>query len=218
MSNILFVSNWNLLKNYFVEISDQYLDTPLMVSSFNELNLINPDTSFGIVILDCTKGDENANAQAISIIKERFNGVPVWAFLDEEQISSIPLLIGMGYQNFIGEWQNTFETASILNAGARGIRLCSVQFLERFSLQSRSSDYRISNLFKSLPAREIQVLFYLKEGMQNKEIATELGLAEATVKLHIKNLCRKFEVHNRTAMLAIAFGNGFFDKYSPIKS
>jgi two-component system, NarL family, nitrate/nitrite response regulator NarL len=46
--------------------------------------------------------------------------------------------------------------------------------------------------------REVQVLEILQTGKSNKAIARELGLAEATVKVHIKSVLRKLGASNRT--------------------
>ncbi|MBJ6128464.1 LuxR C-terminal-related transcriptional regulator [Microvirga splendida] len=55
--------------------------------------------------------------------------------------------------------------------------------------------------------REIQILRLLTTGASNKLIARELGLAEATVKVHIKAILRKAKAENRTqaAMWASQF-------------
>nr|WP_246215681.1 helix-turn-helix transcriptional regulator [Microvirga makkahensis] len=50
---------------------------------------------------------------------------------------------------------------------------------------------------KSLSAREIEVLAWLKEGAPNKTIARKLNLAETTVKVHVKAILRKIGVVNR---------------------
>lgn len=49
-----------------------------------------------------------------------------------------------------------------------------------------------------LSAREMTVLTYLGEGMQNKEIANAISLSEATIKMHVKSICKKLEANNRT--------------------
>jgi two-component system nitrate/nitrite response regulator NarL len=49
-----------------------------------------------------------------------------------------------------------------------------------------------------LSKREIQILRYLTHGASNKHIARELGLTEATVKVHIKAILRKVKAANRT--------------------
>ncbi len=49
-----------------------------------------------------------------------------------------------------------------------------------------------------LSARETQILRCLTQGDTNKLIARELGVAEATVKVHLKAILRKLKAANRT--------------------
>lgn len=56
----------------------------------------------------------------------------------------------------------------------------------------------------ALSARERHVLQALCNGQTNKEIARELHLSEATVKLHMKTLSRRLGVNNRTQAALIA--------------
>jgi DNA-binding NarL/FixJ family response regulator len=46
--------------------------------------------------------------------------------------------------------------------------------------------------------REIALLTRLRQGMQNKTIAYELGIAESTVKVHLRNIMSKLHASNRT--------------------
>jgi two-component system nitrate/nitrite response regulator NarL len=50
----------------------------------------------------------------------------------------------------------------------------------------------------SLSGRESQILHFLTKGASNKLIARDLGVAEATVKVHIKAILRKVKAANRT--------------------
>jgi two-component system nitrate/nitrite response regulator NarL len=49
-----------------------------------------------------------------------------------------------------------------------------------------------------LSGRETQILSHLTLGASNKHIARELGVAEATVKVHLKAILRKVKATNRT--------------------
>lgn len=60
------------------------------------------------------------------------------------------------------------------------------------------------HLSQKLSPRETEVLDGLCRGLANKEIARELGLAEVTIKLHVRTLCRKLDAKNRTHAAMIA--------------
>ncbi len=51
---------------------------------------------------------------------------------------------------------------------------------------------------KSLSNRELEVLTYMKDGLKNPEIATELSLSTKTVENHVRNILLKLGVRNRT--------------------
>ena len=57
---------------------------------------------------------------------------------------------------------------------------------------------------KQLSQRERQVLSGLCQGHSNKEIARDLDLQEVTIKLHVRNLCKKLNAKNRTQAALIA--------------
>lgn len=49
----------------------------------------------------------------------------------------------------------------------------------------------------SLTEREKQTLGLIAAGHNNKQIARELGISDATVKIYVRNLLRKFDLHSR---------------------
>lgn len=54
--------------------------------------------------------------------------------------------------------------------------------------------------------REVALLARLREGMQNKVIAHELGIAESTVKVHLRNIMAKLHASNRTQVASMLAG------------
>jgi len=60
----------------------------------------------------------------------------------------------------------------------------------------------------ALTPREREVLEFLVKGLANKEIARHLGLAEVTVKLHMRRILEKLKVPNRAAAAAVAIRQG----------
>lgn len=70
------------------------------------------------------------------------------------------------------------------------------------ALLERSS---ISNPLASLTEREMGVLRLVATGLSNKQIANQLFISEETVKVHIRNLLRKLNVHSRVAATVLYF-------------
>lgn len=62
---------------------------------------------------------------------------------------------------------------------------------------------------KLLSAREVQILCCLADGYSNKQVARELDITEATVKVHVKTVLRKLRLMNRTQAAIWAVQNGF---------
>jgi len=52
--------------------------------------------------------------------------------------------------------------------------------------------------YSNLTKREKNIVEFVKNGYPNKSIAQQLELAESTVKCHIHNICKKWNVTNRT--------------------
>jgi DNA-binding CsgD family transcriptional regulator len=70
-----------------------------------------------------------------------------------------------------------------------------------------ASDFRPSDVRRIFPAlsdREAEVLFWITEGKQNREIADILQRSLTTVQEHVENLLRKLNMENRHAMTTFA--------------
>lgn len=63
----------------------------------------------------------------------------------------------------------------------------------------------------SLTGRELDVLRRVALGGSNKQIATELGIGESTVKTHLLNVFDKLGVGDRTRAVTLAMERGLFD-------
>ena len=56
--------------------------------------------------------------------------------------------------------------------------------------------------------RELDVLSLMASGKRNKEIASELSIAEDTVKMHVRNILSKLQVNDRTEAVTVALRRG----------
>lgn len=60
-----------------------------------------------------------------------------------------------------------------------------------------------------LTPTQLKVLQGVRSGRLNKQIAHDLGIAEATVKAHMTALMRKLNVRNRTQVAVVAQALGY---------
>lgn len=75
----------------------------------------------------------------------------------------------------------------------------TMPLLKRFAYDARTADTR-----SALTLREMQILECLADGESNKMIASRYGIAEETVKSHLKNLYEKLGASDRAHAVAIA--------------
>ncbi|MCU7934807.1 MAG: two-component system response regulator NarL [Candidatus Thiodiazotropha sp. (ex Dulcina madagascariensis)] len=69
-------------------------------------------------------------------------------------------------------------------------------------------DNKLTEPITSLTARERQILQHLSQGLSNKQIAKALEISEGTVKVHVKHLLKKLNLHSRTEAAVWALNEG----------
>ncbi|MDQ1363860.1 MAG: two-component system, NarL family, nitrate/nitrite response regulator NarL [Pseudomonadota bacterium] len=69
--------------------------------------------------------------------------------------------------------------------------------------------------FSELTPRELEILCLLADGQSNKIIARNLGISDGTVKLHVKAILRKLNVHSRVEAAVIAVEQGLRQSNNP---
>jgi len=62
-----------------------------------------------------------------------------------------------------------------------------------------------------LTPRETQVLTHVATGEANRDVAVALGIAEETVKAHMKSILAKLSANDRTHAVAIALRRGIIE-------
>ncbi|MEE8491833.1 MAG: response regulator transcription factor [Acidimicrobiia bacterium] len=62
-----------------------------------------------------------------------------------------------------------------------------------------------------LSPRETEILVLVSRGLENKQIATELGISEATVKTHLKGVFSRLDVSSRAEAAAVGLRLGLIE-------
>ena len=98
------------------------------------------------------------------------------------------------------------DACRLLNAGVKCVlqkTVSSADLVGCFHAVSQGRDWAGEcfqiprGLSRDLTPREHQVIDLLERSYSNKDISQELGIGVGTVKIHIKNICRKAGVHSR---------------------
>ena len=107
-----------------------------------------------------------------------------------------------------------------MQAGARGYILKAApreELLEAIRTVARGERYlppmiahRLADRVAGddLSAREVEVLQQIAAGLSNKEIASELGISDETVKRHVSNVFTKLKVNDRAQATSEAIRRG----------
>lgn len=166
------------------------------------LSAIDSNGPFDVVLLDFEMPGMNG-LDGLSQTREANEMKPVGILSGTATRKLADEALACGASGFLPK---TLPAKSLLNAVrfmAAGEIFAPVAFM---SQPEEAPAHRFDTL---LSPREKEVLLGLCKGASNKEIARDMDLREVTVKLHVKNLCRKLEARNRTHAAIIAQTSGF---------
>ena len=148
-----------------------------------------------ILILDIDLADSSI-IELINKIKSTSPNTKIIAISINEDIHNIKKILSSGVKGYIPKKSDS----NILN-GALKLILDGVIYIPPIMLENNAT---VPSLKKNLTNRQSQVLDLIAQGKSNKQIAYDMGVSEATVKLHINALLRSLKVNNRTQAVITA--------------
>lgn len=158
------------------------------------------DLEFLILDIDLA---ELTVAEVISKIKTSNPNTNIIAISSSEDIRNIKKILSFGVKGYIPKRLDS----NILN-GALKLILDGGTYIPpallNNTINSNICNPSFSPLKKNLTNRQSQVLDLIAQGKSNKQIAYDMGVSEATVKLHINALLRSLKVNNRTQAVITA--------------
>jgi two-component system response regulator DegU len=80
------------------------------------------------------------------------------------------------------------------------------QVLRKFQELSRRKETR--PFVSALTKKEMEILDYIAQGLQNKQIAIQLEISEQTIKNHVTSILRKLNANARTEAVIVALRQG----------
>jgi two-component system nitrate/nitrite response regulator NarL len=150
-----------------------------------------------LLILDADGGVESAMRQ-MEAFKQLHADPRIAVVTRGRRMADMALLFRAGANACFGEGTNVAIFLKSLELVMLGQTLLHANMLSSTSEVEGRTPAPVSGAPAHLSARELHILRSLAEGQPNKTIAREIGTAESTVKVHVKNIFRKIGVANRT--------------------
>jgi FixJ family two-component response regulator len=75
---------------------------------------------------------------------------------------------------------------------------------DRVALDQEAEVHDLRRRYQALTAREREVMALVASGMVNKQIASEIGASEATIKIHRGNVMQKMQAGSLIELVRIA--------------
>ena len=133
--------------------------------------------------------------------------VPILIMSEFCNASEVTLAFGLGARGYVPTSLAISEVTAIVRLAAEGGTYVPANILGPLFETHRSVPAQIPDDIAGpcgFSPRQLQVLEQLSEGKQNKIIAYELGMAESTVKVHIRHIMKKLNARNRTQVVLMS--------------
>lgn len=153
---------------------------------------------------------EMGGLEATRIIKLQFPYVKIVMITVSDDIAHLFEALKQGAQGYLlknlspSTWLEYLH--AIMRDDAPLSRELAFQILKEFPTSLASEEHI------PLTAREREILNWVASGMTNKEIGTQLGISDLTVKNHLKNILQKLHLENRVQLTRYALEKGLVSR------
>ncbi len=163
-----------------------------------------------IILLDLRMPDMNG-LEVLQEIKKRAIKIPVVMLTTSNEEQDLVEALRNGAQGYLLKDMEPDELVGALrdiekgkNVVAQGLTDVLARMVQGDPIEEKKKE----TPFSALTPRELEILCLLADGQSNKVIARNLGISDGTVKLHVKAILRKLEVHSRVEAAVIAVEQG----------
>ena len=164
------------------------------------IKILDKEHNIDMVIVDLDMPDMRWE-DGIEEIKKKAPNSSMVVISASEDIRNIRKILATGIKGYIPKRSEPKIMHNALKLILEGGTYIPPALIEN-SAEHSASGYKGNG--KTLTNRQSQVLDLIAQGKSNKQIAYEMGVSEATVKLHINALLRSLKVNNRTQAVVTA--------------
>ncbi len=169
------------------------------------LDVIEAHKDFDLALLDLSLPGTTGFAGLIRI-RAAYPKLPVMVVSGHEEPNLVREALSLGIAGYVPKSSSRKELAFAIGEALNGSIYVPKQYLPLAQPSAgETSEQQILKRLRDLTPQQLAVLEMIREGLQNKQIAHELKLAETTVKAHVSEILRKLHVYTRTkAVIEVA--------------
>lgn len=158
-----------------------------------------------VVLMDM-RMPEYDGSWGISRIKEKFPHIKVLVLTTFDDQETVDAALASGADGYILKEMDDAKVIQSVKAVCAGMRVFGGSVFDSMRRQMISSSEPKPELSHLTP-RERDIMRCVAQGMDNKEIASELFLAEGTVRNNISRLLEKLKLKDRTQLAVFTVKN-----------
>ncbi len=162
-------------------------------------------TPVDVALVDVRMGGMSG-LEALERIRAQFPQVQVIILSMHDQPAYVRRAIELGASGYLLKNTGRDELIRALEAVADG-----GAYLQGEVVAPLISDVHDGSRTARLSPRENEVLQLVAQGYENKQIATELGIAEATVKTYLRGIFERLDVSSRAEAVAVGLREGLIE-------
>lgn len=158
-----------------------------------------------VVLLDLRMPDMNG-IEVLQELRRRHLQMPIAMLTTSREEQDVINSLQYGAQGYLLKDMEPDELITALRDIVAGNSVVAKELMGVLAkaVQGESEPSPVQDAFADLTPREREILCHLAGGQSNKLIARNLGISDGTVKLHVKAILRKLNVHSRVEAAVIA--------------
>lgn len=166
--------------------------------------VLNNDADIDLLLLDLHMPGSQ-DLFGLIHIRKTFPDLPVAVVSGTENTDIIGKIIDVGALGFVPKTTDAATIATAIQTMIQGDVWLPERFNSNLTDNEQNSEFsELADKVASLTPAQYKVLCMLRDGLLNKQIGYNLGIAEKTVKAHITSIFRKLSISNRTQAVIIA--------------
>ncbi|WP_457675178.1 response regulator [Thiolapillus sp.] len=170
------------------------------------------DTRPDVVLLDM-RMPQMSGLEVLKTLRDRGMQMPIVILTTSRVENDVIASLQCGAQGYLLKDMEPDELIRSLNDIVAGQTVVASELTMVLAQAVRGGEQdKAGSAMDQLTPREKEILCLLAEGQSNKVIARNLGISDGTVKLHVKAILRKLDVHSRVEAAVIAVEQRFCNR------